>query len=131
MRVPRLGHKHSIQGELLLEPLELARQIADIISDKKGSDIVILDTGKVSSIADYFVIATVDSERQAKAVVDEIEVKLKKFRKMPMTADGEVGTGWALLDYGDVIVHIFDEGTRDFYDLEDLWNNAPVVVRIQ
>ena len=116
---------------MLLEPIELARQIADVISEKKGSDIVILDTGKVSSIADYFVIATVDSERQAKAVVDDIEVKLKKHRKMPMTADGEVGSGWTLLDYGDVIVHIFDAGTRDFYDLEDLWNNAPVVVRIQ
>ena len=116
---------------MLLEPIELARQIADVISEKKGSDIVILDTGKVSSIADYFVIATVDSERQAKAVVDDIEVKLKKHRKLPMTADAEIGSGWALLDYGDVIVHIFDPGTRDFYDLEDLWNNAPVVVRIQ
>lgn len=102
-----------------------------MISEKKGSDIVILDTGKVSSIADYFVIATVDSERQAKAVVDDIEMKLKSHRKMPMTADGEVGSGWALLDYGDVIVHIFDPGMRDFYDLEDLWSNAPVVVRMQ
>lgn len=119
------------RGGLLLEPIELARQIADVISEKKGSDIVILDTGKVSTIADYFVIATVDSERQAKAVVDDIEVKLKKYRKLPMTADGDVGSGWALLDYGDVIVHIFDPGMRDFYDLEDLWSNAPVVVRMQ
>lgn len=115
---------------MLLEPIELARQIADVISDKKGSDIVILDTGKVSSLADYFVIATVDSERQARAVVDDIEIKLKKYRKMPMTADGQVGTGWVLLDYGDVIVHIFDPGTRDFYDLEELWTNAPVVMRM-
>jgi len=116
---------------LLLEPIELARQVVDIISDKKGSDIVMLDTGKVSSIADYFVIATVDSERQAKAIMEDIAVKLKSQRKVPMGVDGEAGSGWVLLDYGDVIVHIFDPGTRDFYDLEDLWSNAPVVVRIQ
>ncbi len=116
---------------MLLEPIELAREIADIISDKKGSDIVILDTGKVSSIADYFVIATVESERQSKAILDEIDKKLKAHRKLPISVDGENSSGWVLLDYGDVIVHIFDPGTRDFYDLEDLWSNAPVVVRIQ
>lgn len=76
-------------------------------------------------------IATVESERQAKAVIDDIEKKLKDYRKLPMNVDGVVGSGWVLLDYGDVIVHIFDPGTRDFYDLEDLWSNAPVVVRIQ
>lgn len=76
-------------------------------------------------------IATVDSDRQAKAVIDDIEKKLKGHRKLPMNVDGAVGSGWVLLDYGDVIVHIFDPGTRDFYDLEDLWSNAPVVVRIQ
>ena len=116
---------------MLLEPIELAHEIADLISDKKGSDIVILDTGKVSSIADFFVIATVDSERQAKAVVDDIEKEVKKQHKKPIGVDGEPGSGWVLIDYGDVIVHIFNPGTRDFYDLEDLWSNAPIVVRIQ
>ena len=115
---------------MLLEPIELAREIADVISDKQGSDIVILDTGKVSSIADYFLIASVNSERQAKAVLDDIDKKMKEHKKLPLSIDG-VGTGWTLLDYGDVIVHIFDPATRDFYDLEDLWSNAPVVVRIQ
>jgi ribosome-associated protein len=116
---------------LLLEPFEQARQIAEIISDKKGVDIILLDTGKVSTIADYFVIATAESERQAKAIVDEIEKKMKQHRKLPLGVDGEMNSGWVLLDYGDVIVHIFDPGTRDFYDLEDLWSNAPVVVRMQ
>ncbi|HZQ07840.1 MAG TPA: ribosome silencing factor [Anaerolineae bacterium] len=116
---------------MLLEPIEQAREIAEIISDKKGSDIVLLDTGKVSTIADYFVIATAESERQAKAIVDEIEKKMKEHRKRPLSADAEMGSGWVLLDYGDVIVHLFDPGTRDFYDLEDLWSNAPVVVRMQ
>lgn len=109
----------------------MAREIADIISDKKGSDIVVLDTGKVSTISDYFVIATVDSERQGKAVIDEIAKKMKAHKKLPLGADSEASSGWVLMDYGDVIVHIFDPGTRDFYDLEDLWSNAPVVVRMQ
>ncbi|TAH52226.1 MAG: ribosome silencing factor [Chloroflexota bacterium] len=114
-----------------MDSIEMAREIAEIISDKKGADIVILDTGKVSTITDYFVIATVESERQSKAVIEEIEKKLKTHRKLPMSVDGEANSGWVLLDYGDVIVHIFDPGTRDFYDLEDLWSNAPVVVRMQ
>lgn len=120
-----------LRGGKLLEPIEQAREIADIISDKKGSDIVILDTGKVSTIADYFVIATADSERQARAIIDDIDKKMKAHKKLPFGVDGETGSGWVLLDYADVIVHIFDPGTRDFYDLEDLWSNAPVVVRIQ
>jgi len=116
---------------VLLEPIEQARQIAEIISDKKGEDIVILDTGKVSTITDYFVIATAENDRQAKAIVDEVEKRMKEYRKLPLSVEGESSTGWVLLDYGDVIVHLFDTGTRDFYDLEDLWNNAPVVVRMQ
>jgi ribosome-associated protein len=121
----------NLKGEPLLEPIEQARAIAEIISDKKGADILLLDTGKVSTIADYFVIATSESERQAKAIVDEIEKKMKAEKRRPLGAGAETNSGWVLLDYGDVIVHIFDPGTRDFYDLEDLWSNAPVVVRIQ
>jgi ribosome-associated protein len=116
---------------MLLEPIDQAREIAEIISDKKGEDIVLLDTGKVSTIADYFVIATVKSERQAKAVVDDIEKKMKEHRRVPLAIDGELNSGWVLLDYGTVMVHIFDPGTRDYYDLEDLWSNAPVIVRMQ
>jgi ribosome-associated protein len=116
---------------MLLEPIEQAREIAEIISDKKGSDIIILDTGKVSTIADYFVIATADSERQAQAIVDDIEKKMKAHKRLALGGDAESSSGWVLLDYLDVIVHIFDPGTRDFYDLEDLWSNAPVVLRMQ
>ena len=90
-----------------------------------------LDTGKVSTIADYFVIATAESERQANAILDEVEKKMKSRRKHPLSIDGEAASGWVLIDYGSVIVHLFDPGTRDYYDLEDLWNNAPTVVRIK
>lgn len=120
-----------MKGEALLEPIELAREIAEIISDKKGSDIIVLDTGKISTLSDYFVIATVESERQARAVVDDIEKKLKARRKLPLSVEGELNSGWILLDYGSVIAHIFNPGTRDYYDLEELWSNAPVLVRMQ
>ena len=87
--------------------------------------------GKVSTIADYFVIATADSERQAKAMVDDINKAMKQEKKKSFGKDAETTSGWVLLDYGDVIVHLFDPGTRDFYNLEELWSNAPVVLRIQ
>lgn len=116
---------------MLLEPIEQAREIAEIISDKKGADIIILDTGKVSTIADYFVIATAESERQAKAIVEDIEKKMKAQKQLAQGGDVESSSGWVLLDYLDVIVHIFDPGTRDFYDLEELWSNAPVILRMQ
>ncbi len=116
---------------MILDPNEQAHEIADIISDKKGSDIVVLDTRPVSSIADYFVIATVDSERQAKAIIEEIEKQMKALKIRPLGIDGEAESGWVLMDYGDVLVHIFDPGTRDYYQLEELWNAAPTVVRIQ
>ncbi len=92
---------------------------------------MVLDTRPVSSVADYFVIATADSERQAKAIVDEIEKQMKARQVRPLGVDGEAESGWVLMDYGDVLVHIFNPGTRDFYQLEELWSGAPTVVRIQ
>ncbi len=92
---------------------------------------VVLDTRPVSSVADYFVIATADSERQAKAIIEEIEKQMKASRVRPLGIDGEAESGWVLMDYGDVIVHIFDPGTRDYYQLEELWSGAPTVVRIR
>ncbi len=90
-----------------------------------------LDTRPISSIADYFVIATVDNERQAKAIIDEIEKQMKEREVRPLGIDGDAGSGWVLMDYGDVLVHIFDPGTRDYYQLEELWDKAPTIVRIQ
>ncbi len=92
---------------------------------------VVLDTRPVSSVADYFVIATADSERQAKAIIEEIEKQMNASRVRPLGIDGEAESGWVLMDYGDVIVHIFDPGTRDYYQLEELWSGAPTVVRIR
>ena len=114
-----------------LEPADLARSIVDMISDKKGEDILMLDTRPVSFISDYFVIATAASERQIKAIADDIQKQLKRDRILVLGAEGTGASGWVLLDYGSVIVHLFSPGMRDFYQLEMLWEHAPVVVRMQ
>jgi ribosome-associated protein len=103
----------------------------ELISDKKGEDILMLDTRVVSSIADYFVIATATNERQLKALADDIQRQLKKHKVLPLGVEGKPETGWILLDYNDVIVHLFSTGMRDYYNLEELWEQAPVVVRMQ
>ena len=105
--------------------------ILDLISDKKGVDILLMDTRAVSSIADYFVIATGESERQLKAMSDEIQKQMKKHKILPLGVEGKQDTGWILLDYGSVIVHLFSAALRDFYQLEQVWAKAPVVVRMQ
>ena len=102
-----------------------------MISDKKGADILLLDTRPVSFLADYFVIATADSERQIKAIADEIQKQLKKDAILPLGVEGKPDSGWVLLDYNGVIVHLFNPAMRDFYRLEQLWERAPVVVRMQ
>ncbi|MEW5717529.1 MAG: ribosome silencing factor [Chloroflexota bacterium] len=114
-----------------MEPNALARQILDLISDKKGADIVLLDTRPVSFLADYFVIATADNERQMKAIADDIQRQLKKESILPLGVEGTPDSGWVLLDYNGVIVHLFNRAMRDFYRLEKLWERAPIVVRMQ
>ncbi len=109
----------------------MARLIVDLVSDKKGADILLLDTRAVSIIADYFVIATGESERQIKAIADEIQKHLKKHTVLPLGVEGTPASGWVLLDYNSVIVHLFSPALRDYYRLEKLWERAPVVVRIQ
>ncbi len=114
-----------------LESSDLARQIVDIISDKKGSDILMLDTRPVSFISDFFIIATCDNERQTKAIADDIQKELKHESILPLSVEGTPDSGWMLMDYNGVIVHLFSQAMRDFYRLEKLWEQAPVVVRMQ
>lgn len=102
-----------------------------MISDKKGEDILLIDTRPVSVISDYFVIATTDNTRQMKAIADDLHRQLKKEHILPLGIEGTSESGWILLDYNGVIVHLFSRAMRDFYHLEDLWSHAPVVVRMQ
>ena len=104
-------------------------KIYDAIDDKIGQDIVILNIGKVSSLCDYFVIATGSSSRQVKAIADSVEDEMTKIDIEPRGKEGITSQSWVLLDYGDIMVHIFDEENRGFYNLEELWKDAPYVER--
>ena len=115
----------------LLETLEVARKAVEAANDKQAADIVLLDAQGVCSFADYFVICSGESERQIKAIFDEVEHVLKKEGSVPHHHEGTLGSGWLLLDFSDVIVHIFAPFEREYYQLDELWSNAIPVVRIQ
>ncbi|MBS3946357.1 MAG: ribosome silencing factor [Melioribacter sp.] len=107
--------------------LNFANIIADLIKNKKGYDIKILDLRKLSTIADFFVICSADSDRQVKAIADEIEDKLSEQRIKCSNREGYETMNWILLDYFDVIVHVFKNEARNYYNLEKFWGDAPVI----
>ncbi len=115
----------------ILEGIEVARRAVDAAGDRQAADIVLLDTRKVCSFADFFVICNGESERQLRAIYEEVEQNLKKDGVLPIHHEGKVDSGWLLLDYGDVIVHIFSTSEREFYQLDRLWSQADLVLRIQ
>jgi ribosome-associated protein len=109
-----------------LEPARLAELVAGFAADKKAADIVELDLRDVLGYTDYFVIASGNTERQAKAIHDGIHEGLKKQHGLlPRRVEGLAEARWILMDYLDVIVHIFVPEARDFYRLEQLWGEAP------
>lgn len=115
-----------------LDSLEIARHIVDVVEDKKAEDIVLLDLRPDAIIADFFVICTGNSDRQLKALADNVRESVKEnYGKLPFSVEGAAESGWVLMDYGDVVVHIFQEDKRLYYDLEGLWRSAHVLVSIQ
>ncbi len=100
-------------------------------SNKLAVDILLLDTRGVCSFADYFVICSGDSSRQIQAILDEVAHALKREGILPHHSEGTVESGWLLLDFGDVIVHIFAAAEREYYQLDTLWSKAVPVLRIQ
>ncbi|AXU80107.1 TPA: ribosome silencing factor [Clostridioides difficile] len=99
----------------------------DAIEDKLGQDTVIINIGKVSSLCDYFIITTASSQRQVKAIADNVEDELSKLGLEPRGKEGQGTQTWVLLDYGDIMVHVFNEENRGFYNLEKLWKDAPYI----
>ena len=106
---------------------EIAITSARAASAKQAEDIAILDVGEIIVITGYFVICTAGSERQLKTVVEEIEKAVRELGERPIRREGEGEAGWWLLDYVDVVVHVFGREERDYYDLERLWSDAPRV----
>ena len=95
-----------------------------------GSDVLLLDLGDVSLIADYFLICSAQSERQINSIAEDIQTKLKRAGVRVLNLEGTAASGWVLLDYGGTIVHIFSPQQRDRYRLEELWDKARTVLRL-
>ena len=105
----------------------MAQIACKAIDDKKGQDIKIIDIHNVSVIADYFVIASGTTSNQVQAIVDNVEEQLGRAGFEAKQIEGNRNSSWILMDYGDVIVHVFDEENRLFYDLERIWRDGKVL----
>ena len=114
-----------------LEAEEIARLATELASEKQARDIAMLDVKAVCSFADYFVICTGDTKRHVEAIWQGIGEMLKSKGVMPHHNEGTPDSGWVLADFGSVIVHVFAELERDYYQLDKLWDEAIPVVRIQ
>lgn len=112
------------RGEIIISPKEKALTICQIAQGKKAEKIVLMDM-KASGFCDYFVIASAESTRRVKAICEAIVEGLHKKGIRVSHSEGETEALWALLDFGDVVVHIFYHETREFYNLERLWHEAP------
>jgi ribosome-associated protein len=109
------------------EALEMARVAARAADEKKASGVVVLDVSEQLVITDCFVIASAANERQVNAIVDNVEEKLRDVGRKPVRREGAREGRWTLLDYVDIVVHIQHDEERDFYGLERLWKDCPVV----
>lgn len=110
-----------------MESKELADIVVSLIQSKKGYDITILDLRDLSAVADYFIICSGDANVHVKAIADEIDKKLRKNGIKCYHKEGYNSLNWVLLDYFDVVVHIFRKESREFYNLEKLWGDAKVL----
>ncbi|GCE06836.1 ribosome silencing factor [Dictyobacter aurantiacus] len=117
--------------EVLLDIDQQAKAAADIAYDKKASDVLLLDIRDVSVIADYFVICSASNTRQIQAIADTIDEDLGKQGAQLLHREGDADSGWVLLDFGSIIVHIFGPKEREYYRIERLWSEAKTVVYLQ
>jgi ribosome-associated protein len=111
--------------------LEIARRIVELAEDKKAADIVLLDLTGLTTLADYFVIASGGSDRQLDAIADGIVSGMRDEKVKPFGREGTAASHWVLVDFGSVIVHVFTPPERDFYQLERHWSEAKTVLRLQ
>ena len=106
---------------------QMAQLVCRALDEKKGRDIKVIDIHDVSVIADYFVIASGSNLNQVQAMVDNVEEQLGRAGYEPKQVEGTRGSNWILMDYGDLIIHVFDEENRLFYDLERIWRDGKEV----
>lgn len=109
----------------LAPPLQRAVLCARVASDHKAKDILVLDMRGITPLYDFFVIATGTSRRQIHTLAEEIDAAMRAAGDRRLAIEGQQGAKWLVQDYGDIIVHVFDAPTREYYNLEDLWADAP------
>ncbi len=110
-----------------MEPFEAAKLAVQALSDKKAADISLLKTTDLTVLADYFVICTATSSPHVRSLYDEVDKRLSEAGMPPIRREGYRNSNWLLLDFGCLIVHIFQKETREFYNLERLWSDAQVI----
>jgi ribosome-associated protein len=111
--------------------LELVHTIIDALEDKKAEDILLLDIKENASFTDYFIICTATSNRMLNALADGVIEKTLAQHRRKGRIEGKPETGWLVVDYGDIVVHIFDEDLRRYYKLEELWKDGKILLRVQ
>ena len=120
--------KQPLPGAIEITAETLAKICAELASNKKAEDIIVLDLRGISTFTDFFVLCSATSEPQLKAIANEIETKLREEHALrPVAVDGFPASQWIVLDYLEVVAHVFHRDKRAFYSLEDLWGDAPRV----
>ena len=109
----------------------MARNVVDVLEEKKGEDIVILDIKELADFCDYFVISSGTSDRMLQALADGVIENMRQHHKLKGRLEGLPQDGWLLIDFGDVIVHLFSPDRRNYYRLEELWSRGKVILRLQ
>jgi len=111
--------------------LDMAREVALFLEEKFGEDIVLMDVHELVYFTDYFIIATAGSNRQLQSLASDLTRDVRSRFGPHSKAEGSADGGWIVVDFDDIVVHLFSEEQRDFYQLEELWRLAPVLLRIQ
>lgn len=120
-----------ISGGVALEGLEFANFLIDTLLDKQAGDITLLDVREQAIFADYFLLGNAENERQLKALVRAVDEESKgEASRLRRAIEGELEGGWMLIDFGEVVVHLFSPEQRSYYNLEELWHDARLVVRL-
>jgi ribosome-associated protein len=115
----------------VLNALDLAHTIVDSLEDKKGEDILLLDIKDISSFTDYFVICNGTSDRMLDALAESAVETVRTAHHKKGRRQGEARDGWVIVDYGDVVVHLFSPDQREHYNLEELWSDGKVLLKVQ
>ncbi len=114
-------------GERAIESLASARRAFEACAEKKAYDLRLLDVSGLTIVADYFVICTAGSDVNARAIADEVRRALKEHERTPIGVEGREDGWWVLIDYGDIVVHVFREEARQYYAIEQTWSDARVI----